>query len=79
MKEYQKLEVPQLVELQNDLGFIIATEIDLSLTKHGVLLLKGRSYDFESGEVIQGNVKEVKYTISEDIYYNLDENGKAID
>lgn len=78
-KEYQKLETPQLVELQNDLGFIIATEIDLSLFKNGLLFLKGRSYDFESGEVLQGNVKEVQYSISEDSYYNLDENGKVID
>ncbi|PLR72236.1 hypothetical protein [Bacillus sp. UMB0728] len=79
MKEYQKLDTPQLVELQNELGFIIATEIDLSLAKNGVLLLKGRSYDFESSEVVQGNFKEVQYTLSEDSNYDLDEDGKVID
>ena len=72
LHEYQKLEIPLLVELQNELGFIIATEIDLSLIKHGIVLLKGCSYDFESGEVIKGKKTEVKYSISEDSYYDLD-------
>jgi hypothetical protein len=79
VSEYQKLDVPQLVQLDSEFGFIVATEIDLSLINNGVIQLRGRSYDYESGEVIKGNVKEINYSIAENGRYDLDDNGKVID
>lgn len=79
MNDYQKLENPKLVELDSELGFIIATEIDLSLFNNGILLLKGQSYDYENGEVVKGNVKEINYSFMENGHFDLDENGKVID
>jgi hypothetical protein len=79
MSDYQKLDTPQLMLLDSELGFIIATEIDLSLINNGVILLKGHSYDYENGVVVKGNVKEISYSISENSRYDLDDNGKVID
>lgn len=79
MSDFQKLNNPQLTLLDSEFGFIVATEIDLSLINNGVILLKGHSYDYENGEVIKGNIKEISYSISENCRYNLDENGKVID
>lgn len=79
MRDYQKLDNPQLMQLDSEYGFIIATEIDLSLINNGILLLKGRSYDYENGDVIKRNVKEIQYSIMENSRFDLDENGKVID
>lgn len=79
MKDYQKLENPQLMQLDGEYGFFIATEIDLSLINNGVMLLKGRSYSYESGEVARGFVVEVEYSITGNARYYLDNNGKVID
>jgi hypothetical protein len=79
VNEYQKLDTPQLVQLDSEFGFVIATEIDLSLINNGIILLRGRSYDYENGEVIKGNVKEVNYSIAENSRFDLDDDGKVID
>ncbi|MCT8138623.1 hypothetical protein H1D32_13255 [Anaerobacillus sp. CMMVII] len=79
MDEFQKLENPQLVELDGEYGFVIVTEIDMSLIKSGVIVMRGKSYNYESGEIIKSNDKEIQYSIHENAYYNLDDNGKVID
>lgn len=79
MSEYQKLDAPQLTLMDSEYGFIVATEVDLSLINNGIILLKGRSYDYENGEVIKGDIKEIQYSIMENCRFDLDENGKVID
>lgn len=79
MEYFQKLQEPQLVELEGEMGFIIATEIDISQMKNGLIFMRGQSYNYEDGELEKGKVKVVQYSTNEDAYYELDENGKPID
>lgn len=76
---YQKLPEHQLVELDGEMGFVIVTEIDLSHMKNGIIFMRGQSYNYESGEVKKGRIKEIEYVVVENVYYDLDENGKIID
>ena len=79
MNIFQKLDSPQLVELDGELGFVIATEVDLSLIKNGWIYMRGQSYNYENGELIKRKVKELHYNIIERAYYDLDKDGKVID
>jgi hypothetical protein len=47
MSEFQKIENPQLIELEGENGFIIATEIDLSMISNKVVLFKGKYYNYD--------------------------------
>ena len=79
MNGFQTLENPQLVELDGELGFVIATEVDLSLIKNGWIYMRGQSYNYENGELLKGKEKELHYNIMEKAYYDLDKDGKIID
>lgn len=79
-REYQKLEYPKLIELQNDLTFIIATEIDVSLVDKGLLFMRGHIYDYENAEVIKRENKvEICHRVNEASYDKIDEFGNLID
>ena len=71
MKNYQKLEEPQLIELDGENGFIIATLIDMSQMKNKVILLKGKSFSYDEGEVKDCGIKEIQYSLEEEGYYNI--------
>lgn len=77
MKNYQKIETPQLIELDGENGFIIATSIDLSQIKNKLVLFKGKSFNYDEGEVKGCGIKELQYSLEEEGYYNVgDENEK---
>ena len=78
MNDFQMLENPQLVELDGESGFVIATEVNLSVIKNGWIYMRGQSYNYENGELLKGKVKELHYNIREDAYFDLDKDGKAI-
>ena len=78
MNGFQTLENPQLVELDGESGFVIATEVDLSVIKNGWIYMRGQSYNYENGELLKGKVKELQYNIKENAYFDLDEDGKVI-
>ncbi|MCY7774924.1 MULTISPECIES: hypothetical protein [Bacillus] len=79
MKDYQKLETPQLIELAGEYEFIIATKIDISEIRSGIIFMKGQSCNYENGEILEGNIKEVSYSVMQNEYFDLDEKGKVID
>ncbi len=79
MNDFQKLETPQLVELDGEIGFVIVTLVDLSLMKNGLIRMRGQSYNYESGDLVKGKVKEIQYDFMEKAYFDIDENGKIID
>lgn len=79
MRDYQKLETPQLIELDSEYGFIIATEIDISEINNGIIFIKGRSYNYENGEIEKGRIREIQYNSMFDAQYELDEEGNFID
>lgn len=79
MENYTKLNEPQLIELDSELGFVIATHVDFSLIKNGVIIFKGESYDYENGKVQKQHDKEVRFDVIQNCYYNLDDKGKVID
>ena len=71
---YQKLEIPKLVELKNDLSFIIATHIDIESINFGILLFKGTLYNYEAdGSVEVVGEYFINYHIKEDSYYDLND------
>ncbi len=79
MRDFQKLETPQLIELEGEIGFIIATEIDVSEMRNSIIFMKGKSYNYEDGEMDPQGIKEVQYSLSEDAYHEVDEHGRIID
>lgn len=79
MKEFQKLETPQLIELDDEKKFVIVTEIDLSEMKNHLIFMRGKSYNYEIGQVIEGKLVEIQYSVTEDGYCRIDENGNFID
>jgi len=73
MRDFQKLDQPQLVELQGELGFVIVTEIDVSEMKNSLLFMRGKAYNYENGELTETGIKEIQYSVNEGAYYNVDE------
>ena len=71
MKNYQKLEEPQLIELDGENGFIIATLIDMSQMKNKLVLFKGEYFNYDEGEVKGCGIKELQYSLEEEGYYNV--------
>lgn len=79
-REYQKLEYLKLVELKNDLSFVIATETDISMISSGLLFLRGQLYNYDEGLAVKLNNKtEICYHADENFYEEVDENGYYID
>ncbi|MBL4951044.1 hypothetical protein JK635_02165 [Neobacillus sp. YIM B02564] len=79
MSEYQKLENPQLLHLENENGFIIATKIDMSNINNKIVLFRGKYYNYDDGEMTGGNSAEVQYSLSEDVFFQLDKDNNPID
>lgn len=78
MRDYHKLEPAQLIELDSEYEFIIATEIDISEIRSGIIFMKGQSYYYEHGELVKLNLKEISYSVMQNEYFNLDEKGNVI-
>lgn len=78
MRNYQKLEEPQLVELDGELGFIIVAEIDISEIKNKIIFMRGESFNYEDGTIEKQRIKEIQYSVNEDSYYELDEKGNVL-
>ncbi|WP_373896401.1 hypothetical protein [Virgibacillus sp. CBA3643] len=79
MNGYQKLEQPQLVELEGEIGFVIVTEIDISETKNGMIFMRGESYNYEDGTLEKQRTKEIQYSTTEESYFDTNEYGKILD
>jgi hypothetical protein len=79
VRNFQELNEPQLVELESEQKFVIVTEIDLSEIKNQIIFMKGRLYGYEGGLVTEHEEAEIQYSLTEDAWYRLDENGKVID
>ncbi|MGN7243270.1 hypothetical protein ACTHQC_07310 [Bacillus paralicheniformis] len=79
MRDYQKLEAPQLIELDGEYGFIIAPKIDISEMRNGIIFMTGQSYNYEDGEVKKGRIIEVECRTMFDARRELDGNGNIID
>lgn len=77
--DFQKLENPQLLHLENENGFIIATEIDMTNINNKIILFRGTYYNYDDGKATEGNVSQVQYSLSEDTFFKLGENGNPID
>lgn len=41
--------------------------------------MKGQSCNYENGEIVEGNIKEVSYSVMQNEYFDLDEKGNVID
>lgn len=79
MEEFQKLENPRLIHLDSENGVIIATEIDLSILSNKIIFFKGKYYNYDDGQMVGGNMMQVQYSLSQDAYFKLDENGEILD
>jgi len=79
MRYWQKLGVPELINLEKDLEFVIVTDIDLSEMKNNLIFMKGKYYDYEDGIVEEIGIKEIQYSVDEDGNSEIDENGNYID
>lgn len=73
MTEFQNLENPQLLHLESENGFIIATEIDMSNINNKIILFRGKYYNYDNGDISGGNKAQVQYSLSEDVFFGLDE------
>lgn len=79
-RHYEKLEEPQIIELDSHLAFVLATEVDFTHLKYGLIFFKGKHYDYEDGEVVfVKEYIELQYSLSQDGYSTMDETGKIMD
>lgn len=78
MPNYQKLEEPQIIEIDSHLCFVVATEIDLTQLKNGLVSFRGKSYEYEDGEVVEGNIMTVNNSLVHEGYLEFDKNGKCL-
>jgi len=79
---YHKLTEPKLIKLENELGFIIATEIDISNIENGVMLFRGKGYNYENlkkmgVELDSKGLIEMQFSVGEDQYHLLDDEGEV--
>jgi len=75
---YQKLTEPKLIKLEGELGFIIATEIDISNIENGVMLFRGDGYNYDNlkkTELDSKGLIEIQFSVEEDQYHLLDDEG----
>lgn len=66
MHDFQKLNNPQLVELEGEYGFIIATDVDVSEIRNGLMFMQGESYNYDDGELTNQGKRKVQYSLNED-------------
>lgn len=79
-RHWEKLEEPQIIELDSHLAFVLATEVDYTDLKIGIIFFKGKHYNYEDGDVVfENEYIELQYSISQDGYLSMDETGKYID
>ncbi|MFS0560095.1 hypothetical protein AB1K91_05095 [Terribacillus sp. 179-K 1B1 HS] len=76
--DYQKLSEPKLIELDSVFGFVIATEISLDIAI-GMISFRGKSYEYDDGNLQESEIKEINYSIKLESYFELDEKGNVID
>jgi len=79
VRNFQKLEIPQLVELEKYLEFVIATEIDVSEMINKIILMRGDIFNYEDGEITEEPTVEIQYSLSEDGHFGVDKNGEPLD
>lgn len=79
-RHYEKLEEPQLIEVDSHLAFALATEIDITHLKYGLIFFKGKLYSYENEEVtFEDEYIELQYSLSQDAYTKMDKTGKLMD
>lgn len=77
---WEKLEEPQIIELDSHLAFVVATEVDLSGVKYGFINLRGRQYEYEEGVVgLENETVEISYHLTQNGYCAVDKEGNYID
>lgn len=77
---WEKLEEPQIIELDSHLAFVLATEVDFTHLKYGLIFFKGKHYDYEDGEVVfEDEYIELQYSLAQDGYITMDKTGKVMD
>lgn len=80
VNHYEKLEEPQIIELDSHLGFVLATEIDVSSLKYGLISFKGKHHSYENEEVtFEGEYIEMNYSLSHEGNISMDKTGKVMD
>lgn len=77
---WEKLEEPQIIELDSHLAFIVATEVDLTGVRYGLIKFRGSQYEYEDGIVeLENEIFEVDYQLTQNGYCAVDKEGNYID
>lgn len=70
---FQQLEEPLLIELNNENRFVIVTEVDYSEIKNMFVFMRGISYCYDDGKVSEEGRVWIQYSLTEDAILPIDE------
>jgi len=71
--DFQQLEEPLLVELNDGNRFVIVTEVDYSEIKNLLVFMRGISYCYDDGKVTEEGRVWIRYSLTEDAFLPIDE------